>query len=94
MNSLFINLFLLFLFLIFTFCTLCGVGTGAVALVRLVDARSRCMVFVVGSSSASSGVGSSRRGLNSLVEEGWLTKLEARGVPGADVREGGGIEER
>ena len=94
MNSLFINLFLLFLFLISTFCTLCGVGTGAVALVGLVDARSRRTVFVGGSSSASSGVGSNWQGLNSLVEEGWLTKLEAGGVPGADVREGGGIEER
>ena len=30
-----------------------------------------------------------------MAEEGWLTKLEAGGVPGAGgAREGGGIEER
>jgi len=54
-------------------------------LVGLVNAHSRCTVSVVGSSSASSGVGSNWRGLNSLAVEGWLTKLEAGGVPGADV---------
>ena len=94
LNSLFIDPFLLFLFSTFMFCTLCGDGTGAVALVGLVDARSRRTVSVLGSSSASSGVGSNWRGLNLLAEDGWLTKLEAGGVPGADVREGGGIEER
>jgi hypothetical protein len=93
LNSLFIDPFLLFLFSTFMFCTLCGVGAEA-ALVGLVVARSRRTVCVVGSSSASSGVGSNWRGLNSLAEDGWLTKLEAGGVPGADVREGGGIEER
>jgi len=93
LNSLFIDLFLLFLFSTFMFCMLCGVGAEAVALVGLVDARSRCTVYVVGSSSASSGVGLNWRGLNSLAVEGWLTKLKAGGVPGADVREGGGIEE-
>ena len=94
MNSLFIDPFLLFLFSTFMFCMLCCVGTEAVALVGLVDARSRHTVSVVGSSSASSGIGLNWRGLNSLAVEGWLTKLEAGGVPGADVREGGGIEER
>jgi len=94
LNSLFIDPFLLFLFSTFMFCTLCGVGAEAVALVGLVDARSRRTVSVVGSSSASSGVGSNWWGLNSLAVEGWLTKLEAGGVLGADVREGGGIEER
>jgi hypothetical protein len=87
LNSLFIDPFLLFLFSTFMFCMLCGVRAEA-ALVGLVVARSRHTVCVVGSSSASSGVGSNWRGLNSLAEEGWLTKLEA------DVREGGGIEER
>ena len=94
MNSLFIDPFLLFLFSTFMFCMLCCVGTEAVALVGLVDAHSRHTVSVVGSSSASSGIGLNWRGLNSLAVEGWLTKLEAGGVPGADVREGGGIEER
>jgi hypothetical protein len=96
LNSLFIDPFLLFLFSTFTFCTLCDVGTGAIALVGLVDARSRRMVSVVGSSSASasSGVGSNWRSLNTLAEKGWLTKLGACEVPSADVREGHGIEEQ
>jgi len=94
LNSLFIDPFLLSLFSTFMFCTLCGVGTEAVALVGLVDARSRRTVSVVGSSSAPSGVGSNWRGLNLLAVEGCLMKLEAGGVPGADVRKGGGIEER
>jgi hypothetical protein len=93
LNSLFIDPFLLFLFSTFMFCMLCGVGAEA-ALVGLVVARSRCTVCVVGSLLASSGVGSNWRGLNSLAEEGWLTKLKAGGVPGVDVQEGSGIEER
>jgi len=87
LNSLFIDPFLLFLFSAFMSFTFCGV-------VGLAAARSRRTVCVLGSSSASSGVGSNWRGLNSLAEEGWLTKLEAGGVPGAVAREGGGIEER
>ena len=72
---------------------LCGVRTGAVALVGFVNACSRRTVSVVGSSSGSSGVGSNWQGLNSLAEEGWLTKLDAGGLPGMDVQEGDGIEE-
>jgi len=67
------------------FCMLCGVRTEAVALVRLVDACSRHTVSVVESSLASFGIGLNWQGLNSLVEEGWLTKLKVGGVPGADV---------
>ena len=66
LNFLFINLFLLFQFSTFMFCMLCGVGTEAVALVRLVDACLRHTVSVVGSSLASSGIGLNWQGLNSL----------------------------